>query len=253
MQAGERIGIWICVLRAFLLTFWGVPAKILSAEETVAELLKKRNLIRFGDGEFGIYRGKSIHYQPWSAELQAAFEEIKKEYESNSEGCPFLLAVPKRFMTVDGFQLMKKRVYVSSWAESRLDFKRSFRQDIPYGDAFLFEKNNRDVYLQLWNSPVCPKNVIFIHNNSQCAENFASTYCKNVVFVQCPARDAFSAMEALERDVLQAVEANGWTKDDVMLTVSAGPAGKVLVHRMSKRGFWSVDTGHCWDDPLEGI
>ena len=38
-----------------------------------------------------------------------------------------------------------------------------------------------------------------------------------------------------------------------MLTISAGPAGKVLVYRLSKRGYWCIDAGHCWDDPLEGI
>ena len=253
MQIGKRIGIWIRVLRALLLTFGGVPAKILNPEETVAALLNKRSLIRFGDGEFGIYQGKSIHYQPWSAELQTAFEEMKKEYESGSEECPFLLAVPKRFMEVGGFQLMKKRVYVSSWAQSRLDFKKNFRRDIPHGDSFLFEKNNRELYSQIWKSEKCPANVIFIHNNPVYAEQFAKTYEKNVAFIPCPASDAFSQMDALEKEVLKKIKTEGWTKDDVMLTISAGPAGKVLVHRMSKRGFWCIDAGHCWDDPLEGI
>lgn len=253
MRYRKRIGIWIAVLKAFLLTFSGVKARILDAEETVELLLKKKSLIRFGDGEFGVYHGKDIHYQPWSAALRNAFEEIKKEYESNSEGCPFLLAVPKRFMEVNGFLLAKKRVYVSSWAQSRLDFKKYFRHDIPYGDAFLFEKNNKELYSQIWKSVNCPENVIFIHNNPVYAERFADTYGKNVVFVQCPARDAFGMVDELEKAVLEKIEANSWAKEDVMLTVSAGPTGKVLVHRMSKRGFWCVDAGHCWDDPLEGI
>ena len=253
MKYRKRIRIWISVLKSFLLSFWGVKGEILSAEETVNEILKKRSLIRFGDGEFGIYKGKSIHYQAWSAELREAFVAIKKEYETDSKHCPFLLAMPKRFMTVNGFHLMRKRVYVSSWAESRWDFKRNFRHDIPYGDSFLFEKNNKKIYFGIWKSPVCPENVIFIHNNPVYAKHFASTYNKNTVFIQCPARDAFSALEDLEETVLSRIEENGWSKDAVMLTISAGPAGKVLTYRLCKGGYWCVDAGHCWDDPLEGI
>lgn len=253
MQYHKRIGIWIRVLKSFLLSFGGSKGVLLTAEETINELLKKRSLIRFGDGEFGIYRGKNIHYQDWSAQLQEAFEEIKAEYESDSACCPFLLAVPRRFMTVNGFRLMRKRVYVSSWAESRLDFKRNFRHDIPYGDAFLFEKSNKEIYPRIWNSEACPKNVIFIHNQPQYAQCFAVTYNKNVAFIQCPARNAFLAVDALMDAVLGTIVDFGWSKDDVMLTISAGPAGKVLVHRLSKRGYWCIDAGHCWDDPLEGI
>ena len=178
---------------------------------------------------------------------------MKTEYEANSEDCPFLLAVPKRFMAVNGFQLMKKRVYVSSWSESRLDFKRNFRHDIPYGDAFLFERNNKEIYSRLWNNDACPENVIFIHNNAVYAEHFAGTYSKKVTFIPCPARDAFSAVDELKEAILNTVADNGWSKDAFMLTISAGPAGKVLAHRLSKCGYWCIDAGHCWDDPLEGI
>lgn len=253
MRYGKRIGIWLNVLKSFVCTFGGIKGELLDPEETVRELLKRRSLIRFGDGEFGIYRGKDIHYQPWSPELQNAFEEIKREYEADCEHCRFLLAMPKRFMTVSGFKLMKKRVYVSSWSESRLDFKRNFRHDIPYGDSFLFEKGNKDIYSRIWNSDICPENVIFVHNNPIFAEYFASTYHKNVAFIQCPAKDAFSSLKDLEESVLKTVAENGWSTDEVMLTVSAGPAGKVLAHRLSKCGYWCVDAGHCWDDPLEGI
>ena len=153
------------MVKTFLITFWGIDGRLLCSTETVDELLKKRSLIRFGDGEFGIYRRKNIHYQKWSPELQVAFEAIKDEYEADYQHCPYLLAMPRKFLTVNGFKLMKKRVYVSSWAESRYDFKKNFRHDILYGDSFLFEKNNKEVYSRIWESQVCPENVIFIHNS----------------------------------------------------------------------------------------
>lgn len=246
-----RIKIWGKVLACYFLTFFGVKASVYSAETTVEVLLNGKSLIRFGDGEFGIYRGKDIHYQKWSPELKTYFNRIKEEYESGNEYCRFLLAVPKRFMSINGVELAKKRVYVSSWAESRYDFKKNYRHDIPYGDSFLFEKNNREIYAKLWNSEKCPANVVFVHNSEKYAKQFADTYGKNTVFVQCPGKNAFAMVDELEREIESAIQENGWAPGKVMLTISAGPAGKVLVYRLSKKGYWCIDAGHCWDDPLE--
>lgn len=253
MKRYERVEIWGRVLHCFLQSFKGCTDSILSPEETIELLFRGKSLIRFGDGEFGIYRQKNIHYQKWSPELQAAFEAIKDEYEADYQHCSYLLAVPKKFLTVNGFRLMKKRVYVSSWAESRYDFKKNFRHDILYGDSFLFEKSNKEVYSRIWKNEVCPENVIFIHNSEVYAEYFKNTYNKKITFIQCPPRNSFEKLGELEAYVRNTIEENHWTPNDVMLTISAGPAGKVLAFRMSKSGYWCIDAGHCWDDPLEGI
>lgn len=253
MNWHNRIKIWGRVLYCFLMSFGGCSDTILSPKETVEMLINGKSLVRYGDGEFGIYQGKPIHYQKWSPELKSAFEAIKREYETDAGESPYLLSVPKAFMVESGFQLLKKRVYVSCWSEARYLFKKNFRHNIPYGDAFLFEKRNKEIYSQIWESALCPQNVIFVHNSRQYAEQFAKTYEKNVSFLQCPVRDAFEAVDELERSVLEIVSKNEWNTNTVMLTISAGPGGKVLAYRMSKRGYWCIDAGHCWDDPLEGI
>lgn len=253
MKIYKRALIWIDVLFSFLATFFGVRATIKTPEETVAEILKGKSLIRFGDGEFGIYRGYDIHYQRWSPELKECFLKIKNDFEEQGEACPYVLAVPRRFMTVKGTFLAKKRVYVSSWSQSRYDFKKNFRHDLPYGDSFLFEKANKEIYSRIWADESCPQNVIFVHNNEQYAEYFADTYKKNTVFVRCPSRDSFEELTALEASIREAIAKNNWSKEQVLLTISAGPAGKVLVYKLSKEGYRCIDAGHCWDDPLEGI
>ena len=156
-------------------------------------------------------------------------------------------------MQVSGFGLMKKRVYVSSWAESRLQFKRNFRRDIKYGDSFLFEKKNREIYSKRWSREESPENVIFVHNSEECAVAFGETYKKQVSFVKCPPRDAFEKTFEIEKEILGIIEKNRWGADDFSLAISAGPAGKVLVYRLSKLGYYAIDAGHCWDDPLEGL
>ncbi len=249
----KRPIIWLRVLYSLLLTFGGVKANIYSAEQTVEEIKKGRSLIRFGDGEFGIYRGKDIHYQKWSSELKAEFDKIKLDYEKDVNNCPYVLAVPKSFMSISGFKLMKKRVYVSSWSESRLQFKKTFNRKIAYGDSFLFEKKNKETYSKIWNREDSPKNVIFVHNCSKYAENFSNTYNKNTFFVECPSKDAFSCVDELEKEILSVIEKNGFNKDNVTMAISAGPAGKVLVYRFATKGYMAIDAGHCWDDPLEGV
>ncbi len=247
----KRVKIWLDVLRCLFLTFGGVKANIQSAEETVEAIVRGKSLIRFGDGEFGIYKGKNIHYQPYSPALKREFEKIKETFEAQGADCPYVLAMPRHFMRVPGTVLMKKRVYVSSWAQARYYFKRHFDLSLPYGDSFLFEKRNKALYSRIWDNEACPGNIVFLHNDPQYATYFADTYHKNTVFVPCPPKDAFAEIDRLEQAVLQAVAQNGWDKTQVMLTVSAGPAGKVLCYRLSAQGYHCVDAGHCWDDPLE--
>ena len=253
MKLKYRVAAWGRVIYSLLATFGGVKSNILNAEETVKELKKGRSLIRFGDGEFGIYRNRDIHYQKWSQSLKDEFEKIKQDYEADAEHCPYILAMPKAFMTVSGWKLMKKRVYVSSWSESRLQFKKTFRSDIAYGDSFLFEKKNKPLYSEIWEGENCPPNVVFVHNSVNCAKAFAATYQKNTVHVQCPSKNAFECVDALEKEILETIQTNGWGHKEVTMAISAGPAGKVLVYRLSKQGYHCVDAGHCWDDPLEGI
>lgn len=253
MKIRYRIAAWCRVIYSLLTTFGGVKSNIVGPEETLKELQKGRSLIRFGDGEFGIYRNRDIHYQKWSQELKNEFEEIKRDYEMDAGNCPYLLAVPQRFLAVSGWRLMKKRVYVSSWAESRRQFKKTFRRDIVYGDSFFFEKKNKAIYGEIWKGENAPRNVVFVHNSAECAQAFRDTYQKQVEHVACPPKDAFESVDALEQEILSRIADNGWTSKDVMITISAGPAGKVLVYRLSKQGYHCVDAGHCWDDPLEGI
>lgn len=251
MQIFKRVEIWIKVILSLLATFNGVENNILDAETTVEKINAGKSLIRFGDGEFGIYKGKNIHYQKWSDKLLCEFEKIKSDFEKEPDKCPYLLALPKKFMSCKGYELAKKRVYVSSWAQSRYQFKREFDTSLAYGDSFLFEKKNKDIYARLFTGDKTARNVIFIHNNESFANAFAKQYGKNVFFVACPSSNAFEQVEAIEECIEKTITDNSLSKDNVLLVISAGPAGKVIVYRYSNKGYHCIDAGHCWDDPLE--
>ncbi|MCM1066928.1 MAG: GT-D fold domain-containing glycosyltransferase [Muribaculaceae bacterium] len=246
-----RIKIWLSVLNAYFRTFGGVKSDIDDAEETVAKILEGKSLIRFGDGEFGIYRGCDIHYQPWSEELWMEFQKIKSDFDRFGSRSPYILAVPKKYMQCTGFELAKKRVLVSSWAQSRLLFKRMFDTSHAYGDSFLFEKKNRTIYSRIWQQPSDDRLIIFVHNNSRYADSFARTYNRSVEYVACPAHDAFASWSTIYDAIIDAISEKKLGPDDVQIVLSAGPAGKVLCYHLSGLGYQCIDAGHCWDDPLE--
>lgn len=246
-----RLRIWVRVLYAYMHTFSGVQSTIMDAQQTVNAIIRGRSLIRFGDGEFGIFRGHNIHYQPWSEQLLTEFQKIKLDYESQGADCRYMLAVPKKYMQCSGFELSKKRVLISSWAESRLQFKRTFDRKLSYGDSFLFEKKNSDIYKKIWSQPGDMRTIIFVHNSPKIAESFASTFKRKVEYVQCPGYDAFSNWRNLYDTIIDTIKAKSLRTGDVQIVLSAGPAGKVLCYYLSDAGYHCVDTGHCWDDPLE--
>ena len=247
----QRIRIWIRVMFSLLVTFPGVRSKILTPEETADQIIKGRSLIRFGDGEFGIYKGKDIHYQKYSKELGVCFNKIKDDYEQMGNACPYLLAVPKKYMQCSSLELCKKRVLVSCWSEARYSYRKHFNRSLTYGDAFLFERSNVSIYDQIWENKASAKNIVFVHNNPMYAEIFARKYSKNVYFVKCPPKNSFDSIDDIYRSVLEKIRTSNKSKSDVQIVISSGPTGKVLVHRFSMEGFHCIDAGHCWDDPLE--
>jgi hypothetical protein len=239
------------VLSAFIQTFSGVRCNVLDANGTVASIVNGKSLIRFGDGEFGIYMGHSIHYQPWSESLLAEFISIRAEYEQKGDSCGFLLAVPMKYMQCSGFVLGRKRVLVSSWSESRRYFKNNFNRRYAYGDSFLFEKKNKNVYSLIWSQPGDTRKIIFVHNNAIYANDFANTYHREVIHVPCPSKDAFASYNHLYQSIIDVIHKNELTHNDIQIVLSAGPAGKVLAYHLTKKGYQCVDAGHCWDEPLE--
>lgn len=252
MKITQRFFIWLRVINSLIKTFGGVPCNILCAEDTADFIMSGKSLIRFGDGEIGIYRGKSIHYQPYSSELNQAFIKIKETYEKMGDECPYLLALPRKYMKCNGLELCKKRVLVASWAEARLFFKNSFDLSCLYGDAFLFEKKNKEIYNKIW-LEVQDREIIFVHNNSIYAREFEATYGLTVTFIECPSKDAFAKIDEIENKI-QSVISNiikARDKTIIQIVISAGPAGKVLAYRLSLNGYQCIDAGHCWDDPLE--
>ena len=247
----HRVKIWIHVLHAYFKTFSGVRCYIYNPSKTVDEIIKGKSLIRYGDGEFGIYQGYDIHYQPWSENLKKEFETIKSVFELEGEHCSYILSVPKKYMECNGFKLGRKRVLIASWSESRLYFQMKFNRNLHYGDSFLFEKKNKPLYSRIWKQKGDDRIIIFIHNNVKYANYFEKTYNRAVIYIPCPPYDAFSKIDQILSKIMLEINLRCLARTEVQIVVSAGPAGKVIAYYLSQAGYHCIDAGHCWDDPLE--
>mgnify|MGYP001044270225 CR=1 FL=1 len=223
--------------------------KVLSQKET-PEYVKKHNksLIRLGDGEFRIMlKKRGIEYQRYSPELREDMLRFMNDYKF-ADDCGFVLAVPNEpfikeaswFKTVDD-------MITQCFAPYRFYFRKCMNNKKIYGDAFVFQQDNETYYSKLWENS---DYVIFLHHDERYARLFERKYKKKTVFIKVPSENSYEEIEKIEQNVINAVN-NIVSGASYSILISCGPAAKVLVYKLLKKGIVSYDTGHCWDEPLE--
>jgi hypothetical protein len=235
-------------------------ATILSKEETVSSV-KGNSLIRFGDGETIIISGGSIHYQSADNNLADELFKCVQEYigiqrmggginvnnGSAYNAIGYMVCMPKEFLESSPFEMISNISSCKYWVGFRRFFKTNWDEKIVYGNSFVFAKGNEHSYKNLW---VEKKHIIFIHNNEIYAKRFADKYGINTTFVCIPSKNAYGCIDSTFSEVTELVKNSIYDADDIAVLISAGPTGKALAVRLSQRGIQAIDTGHCWDAPL---
>mgnify|MGYP002520784501 CR=1 FL=1 len=202
-------------------------------------LLNKKSLIRFGDGEYRImYSNKGIEYQTFSKELQIDLNKIFSQYDESS----YLICIPPFFVKDIKWFMKNDKKYLSCFSKPRYHFLSKQKKNMKYGDAFLFRKGNEQTFNKLWTNQ---NKILLIHNDEKRKDIFEKKYNKKIEFIKTPSRDSYKECDEIIKKVLAINNIN-----DYIVLVSAGPAAKVIAYELSKRGIWTVDTGHCFDDPL---
>lgn len=245
----KKIKIIFKILYYFLKSINSVKkSNFYNSEETVDYILKNnKSIIRMGDGEFAIMSGKSIAYQQHSLELQKSLQDIVYDFVKNPDDCPYLLAMPGMFLTCSGYSLLKNIDYIKAWPKARYEFKKKYDFPVMYGDAFLFAKGNENIYSKIWKSDNI-ESVIFVHNKIDYANKFQYIYEKEVTYINVPDKNSFEMRDEILSNILDAV--SEVKKENTIILISAGPCSKYLVKHLSEKGILSIDTGHCWDNPL---
>ena len=247
----NRLKIWIRIICHFLGAFTcSRRAHLMDPKETTEEILKSgKSLIRLGDGELNILRGRGIHYQDADPQLQEEFRQLVSQYLEEGNTCNYLLCMPNPFLRCSGWKLARKRVWVSCWSDFRYVFKKHFDRDISYGDAFSFAEGNLSISEKMWQNK---DEIIFVHNNLKCAENFQEKYCKKVHYIQVPGNNCYSEIDHII-DKIKSKISDSQNPGQLAVLLSAGPCAKVIIYRLLDCGVQMIDTGHCWDEPLTKI
>ncbi|MCU6708772.1 GT-D fold domain-containing glycosyltransferase [Paenibacillus sp. J5C_2022] len=213
-------------------------------EETIEHVLEKRkSIIRWGDGETDLFEGYNIVYQEFSENLRKEMLEFIVDYEEESA---YIIGLPVKFLKMSGWESIKNK-RARLWMRTRELFKRYFNHNSIYIDAFIFGIGLEDKYKKLWN---LKENCIFVHNNIKHAENFEKKYGIKTYFVEVKPSNSYSLIDKYEKQIMNTLKKFNLNNDNTAILISAGPAAKVLVYRLSKVGIVSFDTGHCWDNPL---
>lgn len=245
----RRLKIWFRIIYQFVTSLNCVKkARLLSAEQTKDIVVgQNQSLIRLGDGELNILEGKGIHYQDADKMLQVEMGDLIDYYIKQNGKCEYLLSMPNEFLKCRGSKLVKKRVWVASWARFRYVFKKIYDRSIDYGEAFLFAKKYEIVYREIWKEKEL---VIFVHNDEEYAKSFAEKYEKSVIFVKVPPHNSYEQIDSIVEEIQKAVDENLKEKEKGIVLLSAGPCAKVVIYRLKNLGVQMIDTGHCWDEPL---
>lgn len=246
MTLFKKMRLYFKLLYQFLCSYKGaVHAGFLSDDECVDDiLLKRKSFIRYGDGEFDIIEGKSIHYQEYDPNLAKCLDKIIHEYLDNSDECNYLVGMPREYFNRKGLFMLHSRQLMSCWSHARYFFKKNYDVDVQYGNAHLFAKGNEIIYEKIWKeSPL--KKIVFVHNDRKWAERFENQYKIRCEYVGIPKENAYMSLDDIYKNIIKYSD-----KETTMILISAGPCGKVLTYLLSKEGYWAIDTGHCWDEPL---
>jgi hypothetical protein len=120
-----------------------------------------------------------------------------------------------------------------------------FAQDSMIGDAMLFRPEgtlpNKSIH-RLWEGA---DRIVFVHNNYKYYRDFCDSVPARCSFVHI--NSANSAVE-IDKTTAQIFDAlDGAASGSARVLISGGIAAKLLVNRVSRRGYRAFDMGHYFD------
>lgn len=219
---------------AYIQTTYVTPVEFLSIGELTSLIHRGKSLIRMGDGEIYIMNHGSVHYQPYNSLLRQKLLKIIKEYRDSS---PYVLGIPKTYIEMTNVELRKKHM-LRMWLPFKIMYRYFFPRGMTYFDAHTFYEQGFETHLK---SLIEESHTIIVTNKETISKlkqrglegKITST------FIETPSQDAFKEYEAIFEKTIHTLQLHPNAK----ILVSMGPAAKVLVYDLSKKGYAAYDIG----------
>ena len=216
---------------------------IISREDSLALIIKSnKSVVRFGDGEFTLIRGKNIRFQSPDEKLSARLKEVLSD---RTEVC--LIGIPdminmcfedvpkehyKYWIFHMNFNINKWFTYLSP----DIDYINSLVTR-PY-DAYA-KKDESERFFMLWKEVWRNRHVVLVEGEYTRfgINNDLLNEASSIERVICPAEDAFEVYEDIKSNVLTLDKSK-------LILISLGPTATVLAYDLAKAGFHAIDIGH---------
>lgn len=212
--------------------------------ETVKFILStSASVIRLGDGEFDIMRGKSIPYQKYDKVLANRLKKIVLT-PSNSG---LIICLPDIFKNINRYTKKCRSFYNEYFFyQNRSILSEIERTNNWYGSTFisrpyidLKDKSNVDTYFkelkQIWEK----KELLIIEGKyTRSGEgNDLFSNASSISRIVCPSKDAFSKIDLIE----DAIKRNCTNK---LVLLMLGPTAKLIVDDLKDFSNQFIDLGH---------
>lgn len=219
--------------------------KFLNGEETIDRLLKTRkSFIRLGEGEFSILYGLNVdlYKEKHNADLRKYLLEIVESYNENS---PYLLAVPVMPVREISYSGIKKEKNSGFWYKTEAFMSQRIKKELYYGDPLVFKRvlNENIKSSLLWQG----KAVLLVGSMAELLKNKQIESNRGQYLIKAPVGDSFRQWKDIFKNITEAIKNNNLKKEEIIILISLGPAAKVLVYELSKKGFRAYDMGTYFD------
>lgn len=216
--------------------------KVYSIDETLKELLHtEKSMVRFGDGEIVMIKGKSLKLQTVSPELSERLKRILS-YENED----LMVTVQGIFNGVELYHKKSRQFWKDHLLFCRGIYKKYCNHNRIYGDTavtrcyYAFENKERcalwfETFRQVWKG----KNVVVVEGtrtHNGVGNDLLSTAAK-VERIICPPKDAYAAYDKI-LDACKSYPA------DTMFLLSVGVTAKLLAEDLFHAGYRVIDIGN---------
>jgi hypothetical protein len=196
----------------------------------------RRSLIRWGDGESNLITGWDVHFQSETLQVRLGLSRVLRDAQASGR---YVLALPIKPLRSTKAQLVADDLY-DIWSRTRLVYKFFANRNVQYADSLAFRELRVDPS-GLWD---IFSRAIVLHHDSDRVERFARIWTSlDIEHVKAPSSNAAQDLPRLEREVHTLIMKAPAT---TCVLVAAGPAGKILAHRLSPLAP-HYDLGHFLD------
>jgi len=217
--------------------------KVDTLEETLDEIVThKKNISRFGDGEFRLVLNTSgIGFQNGSVELTEKLREVLASNLPNH-----LIAIPETFSLKNNLNWRVKFWWLNYINTVGVQISQHLKPEKKYSNAFITRfyldyetKKHIPNILEKLKKIWANQDVLIVEGaySRLGVGNDLFDGVKSLQRMLCPTKDAFSVYQ----EILSEIKAHGKNK---LVLLALGPTATVMAFDLAKENIWTIDIGH---------